>query len=125
MKKSYGWNVEESRERLKRIFGKLYGAFAIEFIDEKKVVHPALKLQKFPPKSPKLSAPKMITWEVTYRCDMKCPHCFTAAGKPLANELDTKQAMELIDRLAAMHVFTVLLSGGEPLLRPAGARRRS
>lgn len=118
MKKSYGWNVEESRERLKRIFGKLYGAFAIGFIDEKKVVHPALKLQKFPPKSPKLSAPKMITWEVTYRCDMKCPHCFTAAGKPLANELDTKQAMELIDRLAAMHVFTILLSGGEPLLRP-------
>lgn len=72
----------------------------------------------FSKNKPYLSAPKMVTWEVTYDCNLHCPHCFTESGEPGKNELDTNGAFLLIDRLAEAKVLRLLISGGEPFLRP-------
>lgn len=65
-----------------------------------------------------LSAPLFVIWEITGACNLRCEHCLSSAGKPLPNELSTEEAMRLLDRLEAMKVFNINLSGGEPLMRP-------
>lgn len=67
---------------------------------------------------PALSAPKSAVWDVTYRCNLKCRHCLTESGKAIKGELNTAQALKLIDNLADSKVFYLSLSGGEPFLRP-------
>lgn len=64
--------------------------------------------------------PNLISWNVTARCGLSCPHCYInarpAGGPP---ELDTAQGLELIDEVAELNPSAMLvLSGGEPLLRP-------
>lgn len=65
-----------------------------------------------------LSAPKSVIWDVTYACNLNCPHCLTDSGRKRARELDTKGAFHLIDRLAVAKVMYLSLTGGEPFLRP-------
>jgi len=62
--------------------------------------------------------PLVISWNVTLKCNMKCPHCYinSAEGK-LPDELNTMEAFNLIDQLAEVTRPLLILSGGEPLLR--------
>ncbi len=62
---------------------------------------------------------RMIAWEVTRSCNLACVHCRASSLKgPYAGELDTKQCLELIDEIASFAKPVVILTGGEPLLRP-------
>ncbi|MCX8205303.1 MAG: radical SAM protein [Candidatus Nezhaarchaeota archaeon] len=59
-----------------------------------------------------------IVWEVTLKCNLKCLHCEVGGGEERYEELETGEALSLIDSLAELKEFRVLvLSGGEPLLR--------
>ena len=71
--------------------------------------------------------PYVISWNLTYRCNLACEHCYLdAGGKPEVrhesfadrSELDTEQCFEVIDQIAefAPEALTIL-TGGEPLLR--------
>lgn len=63
-------------------------------------------------------AAPIIVWNICRHCDMTCPHCYVAAGpKKSPTDLSTEQARAVIDDLAATGVRTVIVSGGEPLLR--------
>lgn len=64
------------------------------------------------------SFPTSVIWDVTYACNLNCSHCLNNSGSALKDELDTKQAILLIDELAKAKVFYLSLSGGEPFLRP-------
>jgi radical SAM protein with 4Fe4S-binding SPASM domain len=64
-----------------------------------------------------LSAPKSVIWDVTYACNLSCPHCLTASGAKGTAELDTARAIKLVDALSEVGVLYLSLSGGEPLLR--------
>ncbi|MFX0104355.1 MAG: radical SAM protein [Candidatus Hodarchaeota archaeon] len=64
------------------------------------------------------SFPTSVIWDVTYTCNLNCLHCLNNSGTPLKNELDTEQAIFLIDELAKAKVFYLSISGGEPFLRP-------
>lgn len=64
-----------------------------------------------------LSAPLSVSFEVTFRCNLRCKHCYANAGDPLDGELSTKQIMRFIERLAEMQVFSISLTGGEPMTR--------
>lgn len=58
-----------------------------------------------------------VLLELTYRCNLDCFFCYndlSLRGTPLAFE----QYDALLRDLAAMNVFTVVLSGGEPLAHP-------
>jgi heme b synthase len=61
----------------------------------------------------------MVAWEVTRSCNLNCVHCRAAANcGPYPGELSTQKCFQLIDEIAAMSSPVIILTGGEPLLRP-------
>jgi len=56
-------------------------------------------------------------WELTLRCNLKCLHCGSSAGKIREDELTTEEALKLCEDLAALKTKEVCLMGGEPFLR--------
>jgi len=67
-----------------------------------------------------LSAPLLVTWQLTRDCDLACLHCCTdsAPGKRLPDELDAAEALRIADEIVRMGVPYVMLCGGEPLVVP-------
>jgi len=61
--------------------------------------------------------PRTAVWELTLACNSRCRHCGTFAGRPRDDELDTAEAIDLVDQLARLGCERISLSGGEPLLR--------
>jgi MoaA/NifB/PqqE/SkfB family radical SAM enzyme len=59
--------------------------------------------------------PLLALWETTYRCNMRC--CFCNEKGLSTPELDTRQALTMIEQLAHLGTSVVLLTGGEPTLR--------
>jgi len=63
-------------------------------------------------------APRIISWNITLRCPLKCAHCYVDAGDREAEQaLSTEEAFHVIDEVRACGKPVVVLSGGEPLLR--------
>lgn len=63
--------------------------------------------------------PKWIAWEVTRRCNLSCVHCRSASGmNSFDTAFNTDEAKKLIDDIASFSTPVIVLSGGEPLLRP-------
>ncbi len=71
--------------------------------------------------------PYVVSWNLTYRCNLACEHCYLdAGGTPLVgtenfadrSELGTEECFKVIDDIAgfAPECLTIL-TGGEPLLR--------
>ena len=71
--------------------------------------------------------PYVISWNLTYRCNLACEHCYLdAGGTPLVSsenfadrsELGTEECFRVIDEIAAFAPECLtILTGGEPLLR--------
>jgi AdoMet-dependent heme synthase len=63
--------------------------------------------------------PHVVAWETTRACRLACVHCRAAAQPaPQAGELTTAEGQALLDDIASFARPLVILSGGEPLLRP-------
>ncbi len=62
---------------------------------------------------------RMIAWEVTRSCNLSCVHCRAAAScGPYPGELSTDKCLRLIDDIVSVSKPVIILTGGEPLLRP-------
>jgi len=61
--------------------------------------------------------PYQVVWETTLRCNLKCIHCGSAAGKARPVELTTEQGKKFIKDLTKIDTKEVCIMGGEPLLR--------
>src|SRR5918999_4015492 len=71
--------------------------------------------------------PYVVSWNLTYRCNLACEHCYLDAGPtPLVgtenfadrSELGTEECFKVIEELASFAPECVtILTGGEPLLR--------
>src|SRR3954467_7883951 len=61
--------------------------------------------------------PIYAVWEITLACDLACRHCGSRAGRERPDELDTAQAFDLVDQMAALGVREVTLIGSEAYLR--------
>jgi radical SAM protein with 4Fe4S-binding SPASM domain len=71
--------------------------------------------------------PYVVSWNLTYRCNLACEHCYLdAGGTPLVgtenfadrSELGTEECFKVIEEIAAFAPECVtILTGGEPLLR--------
>lgn len=60
----------------------------------------------------------IIAWEVTAACNLACEYCrASASATPDEAELSTEEALAFIDQVAPEKPM-IILSGGEPLLRP-------
>lgn len=60
---------------------------------------------------------KCAVWEFTLKCNLRCRHCGSSAGKARKNELSTKECFKLCEDLAALGCQDVSLMGGEPFTR--------
>ena len=61
----------------------------------------------------------VVIWNLVRRCNLTCKHCYSiSADTHFRNELDTGQVFEVMDDLKGFGVPVLILSGGEPLLRP-------
>ncbi|MEN6463783.1 MAG: 12,18-didecarboxysiroheme deacetylase [Syntrophaceae bacterium] len=61
----------------------------------------------------------VVVWNVTRRCNLRCVHCYSSSRNiEYTGELDTAEGKTLITDLAKFGSPVVLLSGGEPLIRP-------
>lgn len=64
------------------------------------------------------SRPPVVIWNLLRRCNLTCKHCYaTSADSVFRDELDTGEALKVIDDLHDAGVRVLILSGGEPLLR--------
>jgi Y-X(10)_GDL-associated radical SAM protein len=61
--------------------------------------------------------PVHVVWEITLSCNLKCQHCGSRAGKRRPDELNTAEALSVIDQLAALGTREITLIGGEAYLR--------
>ncbi len=62
--------------------------------------------------------PYLVSWNLTRRCNLSCPHCYLDAGGRSHSELTTDEANRVLQDLAALNPSLMLvLTGGEPLLR--------
>ena len=61
----------------------------------------------------------VVIWNLIRRCNLTCKHCYaTSADKDFPGELDTQQVFNVMDNLKSFGVPVLILSGGEPLMRP-------
>ncbi len=62
--------------------------------------------------------PRLIAFELTGSCNLKCVHCrASAAAERDPEELTTEEVQGVIDDIASFSSPIIILTGGEPLLR--------
>ena len=66
-----------------------------------------------------IQGPHVVAWESTVACNLACVHCRASAQTaPDPDELTTDQVFDLIDQLVELSRPILIISGGEPLMRP-------
>ncbi|TVO62507.1 heme d1 biosynthesis radical SAM protein NirJ [Denitromonas ohlonensis] len=61
----------------------------------------------------------VVIWNLIRRCNLTCKHCYSiSADTNFPGELNTQDVFSVMDNLKAYRVPVLILSGGEPLLRP-------
>ena len=61
----------------------------------------------------------VVIWNLIRRCNLNCIHCYSlSADTDFPGELTTAEVFAVMDDLRAFGVPVLILSGGEPLLRP-------
>lgn len=61
----------------------------------------------------------VVIWNLIRRCNLLCRHCYSISGDvDFPGELTTAQVFSVMGELKAFRVPVLILSGGEPLLRP-------
>ncbi len=64
------------------------------------------------------NTPRLIFWELTKSCNLKCAHCRAEAeDNYYAGELVFDQIREIIDNISSNYSPILVLTGGEPLYR--------
>ena len=69
--------------------------------------------------APKEARLRLVAWEITRNCNLSCVHCRASATMgPYEGELDTAACLNLLDQIHEVGDPIIILTGGEPLLRP-------
>ena len=78
------------------------------------------ELKQPTPLAPRRNPPgPVVIWNLIRRCNLTCRHCYSiSADKDFPGELSTQEVYGVMDDLKAFGVPVLILSGGEPLLRP-------
>ena len=72
------------------------------------------------PLPPKRNPPgPVVIWNLIRRCNLLCKHCYAISGDvDFPGELSTEEVFAVMEDLKNFRVPVLILSGGEPLLRP-------
>src|SRR5512146_2088224 len=61
----------------------------------------------------------VVIWNLVRRCNLTCKHCYAlSADHDYPGELRFDEVCRVMEDLKSAHVPALILSGGEPLLRP-------
>jgi heme d1 biosynthesis radical SAM protein NirJ len=61
----------------------------------------------------------VVIWNLVRRCNLTCKHCYSiSTDRDFPGELSTQEVYSVMDDLKRYGVPVLILSGGEPLLRP-------
>jgi radical SAM protein with 4Fe4S-binding SPASM domain len=60
----------------------------------------------------------VVVWNCTRRCNLACRHCYSDSDARRHPEMSGEEAVAMIRDVAAFGSPALLLSGGEPLIRP-------
>ncbi len=61
----------------------------------------------------------VVIWNLIRRCNLTCKHCYSGStNTDFPGELGTDEVFAVMDDLRAFGVPVLILSGGEPLMRP-------
>ena len=72
-----------------------------------------------PPRPKRKPGGPVVIWNLIRRCNLTCKHCYaTSADRDFPGELSTRQVFDVMDNLKTFGVPVLILSGGEPLMRP-------
>ncbi|WP_454762788.1 heme d1 biosynthesis radical SAM protein NirJ [Cupriavidus campinensis] len=72
-----------------------------------------------PVPAPRQPPGPVVIWNLVRRCNLNCRHCYsTSADTDFKGELTTAEALAVLAQLKQARVPALILSGGEPLLRP-------
>lgn len=74
------------------------------------------RLENITIRAEKKCIPMHIHLELTYRCNLRCVHCYCVENKE-KQELSYKEIVSLLDQLAEMGGFFLTLTGGEVFTR--------
>lgn len=59
----------------------------------------------------------VVFWNVTYKCNLECEHCYINAGpNPGRGELGIEEAMRIAEEIVEQGIPLVVFTGGEPLI---------
>jgi len=62
------------------------------------------------------------SFELTFRCNLSCAHCYCNLPPndqdTIEKELSTEEVFNILDQIAEAGCLWLLITGGEPLLRP-------
>ena len=85
-----------------------------------RISHYLRELLQPTPLGPRREPPgPVVIWNLIRRCNLTCKHCYSiSADKDFPGELGTDEVFGVMDDLKAFGVPVLILSGGEPLLRP-------
>lgn len=62
---------------------------------------------------------RLVAWELTGRCNLYCAHCRGSAGNDACDDdMSLDEAKGVVDAIAKVGRPMLILTGGEPLLRP-------
>jgi heme d1 biosynthesis protein len=82
-----------------------------QFMQE--LVRPTALVERRSPAGP------VVIWNLIRRCNLTCKHCYSiSADIDFKGELSTDEVFTVMDDLRSFGVPVLILSGGEPLLRP-------
>lgn len=62
--------------------------------------------------------PMRLHLDLTLRCPLRCPHCYVAERDSRASEMSTTEVGRVLEEARDLKVLFLLVSGGEPMLRP-------
>ena len=68
----------------------------------------------------RLKKPNFCQFELTFKCGLHCAHCYCDcynSPSHIKRELNTEQAISIIDKMHSMGVIWLCLTGGDPLAR--------
>ncbi|MCR6628708.1 MAG: heme d1 biosynthesis radical SAM protein NirJ [Magnetospirillum sp.] len=85
-----------------------------------RLTHFVRELRSPTPAGPRRPPPgPVVIWNLVRRCNLSCRHCYSAStDKDFSGELSTDEVFATLADLKAAGVPALILSGGEPLLRP-------
>ena len=77
------------------------------------LIRPGVPLSTRTPTGP------VVIWNLIRRCNLRCQHCYTTSkDQNYPGELGTEDVLKVMEELRAYGVPVLILSGGEPLMRP-------